>query len=191
MDWSIKGGNAFTLLEKIEKFENYKPYIIFFTGYQSDHPEIPVELINRFKVNRYLVKPVFENLTNNLKEYILEAENFYNSEIRIDDFWITTIDKQKLKINPTEIICISQSRSNSRNKIIHLKDGKHIEIKASWEICEKLAREYKIDYCFANNRDTLINKLFISKIQKPYIWIDNTLKVEVTRDKWKDIDNLV
>ena len=191
LDWSIKGGNAFTLLETLEKIKNYKPYIIFFTGYQADHPEIPSELINRFNVNRYLVKPVFENLTNHLQEYVSDAENYCKPAKNPTDFWITTIDKQKLKINPLEIVCISLSGTTSRNKIIDVKNGLSYEIKASWDICEKIAIEYKIDYFFANKRESLINKTFITKVQKPFIWVNNrNLRFEVPRDKWKNVENL-
>ncbi len=186
LDWSIKGGNAFTLLEKIEVFEDYKPYIIFFTGYQNDHPEIPVELINRFKINRYLVKPIFENLTNNLADYVSEAEQYIKSNEKKDFLWITTYEKLNLKINPNQIVCISQSRSNPRNKIIHFSDKKEFEIKESWQICEKIAKDFEIDYCFAKERDTLVNKKFITKFQKPKIWINNQFWIEVTKEKYKD-----
>lgn len=182
LDWSIKGGNAFTLLEEIEKIENYSPYIIFFTGYQNDHPEIPTELINRFKIHKYLVKPIYEKLTENLHQYISEAElNGKQKEI-----WITTSTKQRIRINPENIVCISQSRSNSRNKIIYYFDKNNYEIKASWAICEKIAVDFNIDYCFANSRDTLVNKKYITKLQKPKIWVNNQFWIEVTKEKWKE-----
>ena len=139
LDWSIKGGNAFTLLEKIEKIEYYNPYIIFFTGYQNDHPEIPVELINRFKINKYLIKPIFENLTINLDKYIKEAEFLYIAN-PINEFWVEDINKVKIQINPHDIICISQS-INPRAKIFHTKNDENIEVKASWSLCERIAKE--------------------------------------------------
>lgn len=185
LDWSIKGGNAFILLEKLEQFQNYKPYIIFFTGYQSDHPEIPVELINRFKINRYLVKPIYENLTNHLDEYINDAESIIVKNKK-DFLWITTTEKTKIMLFPNQIVCISQSRINSRNKIIHYFDKNEYEIKASWVVCEKIAKDFTIDYSFANSRDTLVNKKFITKFQKPKIWINNQFWVEVTKEKSKD-----
>ena len=102
--------------------------------------------------------------------------------------WITTVQKEKMKIVLKNIFCISQSETNSRFKIIHASDGKQIEIKASWPDCEAIAAKNKIDYCFTNARYTLINKSFISKIQKPYVWLNNDqLKVEVPKDKWKNV----
>lgn len=185
LDWSIKGGNAFTLLEKIEKIEYYNPYIIFFTGYQNDHPEIPVELINRFKINKYLIKPIFENLTINLDKYIKEAE-FLHIANPINEFWVEDINKVKIQINPHDIICISQS-INPRAKIFHTKNDENIEVKASWSLCERIAKEFKIEYCITKSRETIINKKFITKLHRPFIWLNNRIKVEVTKDKWKEL----
>lgn len=185
LDWSIRGGNAFTILNMIESCEGYLPYIIFFTGYQSDHPEIPMEIINKYKVNRYLIKPVFENLTENLILYISEAEAQANANSSGSYFWITTISKQKVKVLTNQIVCVSQSRSNPRNKIIHLSNNTVFECKANWEICESIAKKYHFDYFFASVRDSMINKKFITKIQKPYIWLNNSVKVHVPKDRWK------
>lgn len=186
LDWSIRGGNAFSLLEEINAIQDYKPYIIFFTGYQSDNPEIPQEIINKHRVNRYLIKPIWEKLTRHLPEYITEAESLIQ-DYRKMFFWIETILKEKIRIVPENIICISQSRSNPRNKIIHYQT-KTFEIKASWEACEKIARQFEIDYCFANARETLVNKEYITKIQRPYVWLNDKLKVEVTKEKWREIE---
>ncbi|MBN8640666.1 MAG: response regulator [Flavobacteriales bacterium] len=185
LDWSIKGGNAFTILNMIESYDNYFPYIIFFTGYQSDHPEIPVEIINKYKVNRYLIKPVFEDLTKNLMLYVSEAEAQSNANSSKNYFWITTITKQKVKVLKNQIVCVSQSRANPRNKMVHLSDNSVFECKTNWEICERIARKHHFDYFIANSRDTMINKKFITKIQKPYIWLNNSIKVHVAKDRWK------
>lgn len=185
LDWSIKGANAFTILENIEKIEYYNPYIIFFTGYQNDHPEIPVELINRFKINKYLIKPIFENLTINLDKYIKEAEFLYIAN-PINEFWVEDINKVKIQINPLDIICISQS-INPRVKIFHTKNDENIEIKASWSLCEIIAKEFKIDFCITKSRETIINKKYITKLHRPFIWLNNRIKVEVTKDKWKEL----
>lgn len=186
LDWEVIGGNTFTLLEKIKNIENYKPYIIYFTGYQNDNPQIPVDIVNKYKVNKYLVKPIFEDLTENLSSYIEEAENQLKHQNK--ELWITTIEKQKLKIDANQIVCISQSRANPRNKIIHCSNHDIFEFKASWEICEMIALKYGINFLFANARDTLVNINYISKIQKPYIWLNQSIKVEVTKDRWKILE---
>ena len=105
-----------------------------------------------------------------------------------NETWIETIEKEKIKISPQNIFCVSQSEYNSRYKIIHTSDGEVYESKASWQNCELIAVENKIDYCFTNARYTLINKSYISKIQKPFIWLNNNkLKVEVAKEKWKNM----
>lgn len=185
LDWSIKGGNAFTFLEFVEKIENYQPYIIFFTGYQSDHPEIPVELINRFKVKRYLIKPIYENLTEHLEEYINDAEKQIEEEGK-KYFWIEDVKKINHKICVQDILCFFQSNFNSRQKTIYLISGQKIEIKSSWTDCEKLVQNFQENFIYANSRESYINKIHIIKKQKPYLWIKN-LKIEVTKDKWIEI----
>lgn len=186
LDWEVIGGNTFILLDKINKIDDYKPYIIYFTGYQNDNPQIPVDIVNKYKVNKYLVKPIFEDLTENLSTYIEEAEDLLKHHIK--ELWITTIEKQKLKIEANQIVCISQSRANPRNKIIHCSNHDLFEFKASWEICEMIALKHGINFLFANARDTMVNINYISKIHKPYIWLNQSIKVEVTKDRWKILE---
>jgi response regulator of citrate/malate metabolism len=187
LDYSIRGGNSFSLLNEIAAIENYSPYIIFFTAFQNDNPEIPENALNIYQVNKYLVKPIFEKLTLHLYEYVDEAEKWILKQ-QPKSFWIETILKEKIMLHPEMIICISQSENNSRNKIIRTIDEKIFEIKASWEVCEKIAKSYELDYFFANARYTLVNKKYITKIQKPYIWLNDRTKVEVTREKWSCVE---
>lgn len=185
LDYSIRGGNTFDLLDAIALIDNYNPFIIYFTGYGSDNLFISEDVNNKYKVNIFLNKPIQEKLTENLKNYIKEAENWLKEQSK-NEIWIETIEKVKIKICPAAIFCISQSENNPRFKIIHISNGTELEIKASWQNCEAIAIKNNIDYCFTNARYTLINKKFISKIQKPYIWLNNDqLKVEVTKEKWQ------
>jgi len=188
LDYSIRGGNTFDLLDKIKTIENYHPFIIYFTGYGSDNQFISEDVVNKYNVNIFLNKPIQEKLTIFLKDYISKAQIWVDS-YKTNEFWIETIKKEKIKISPQNIFCISQSETNPRFKIIHTSDAKEYQIKASWQDCETIAIKNKIDYCFTNSRYTLINKSFISKIQKPFIWLnDDQLKVEVTKEKWKNFE---
>lgn len=188
LDYSIRGGNTFELLDNIKTMQNYNPFIIYFTGYGSDNQFISEDVVYKYNVNIFLNKPIQEKLTNFLNEYIAKAEIWIENN-SVNEIWIETIDKEKIKITPQNIFCISQSETNSRFKIIHTSDAKEYEIKASWQDCEAIAFKNNIDYCFTNSRYTLINKSFISKIQKPYVWLNkDQLKVEVTKDKWKNIE---
>lgn len=188
LDYSIRGGNTFDLLDTIKTIENYHPFIIYFTGYGSDNQFISEDVVYKYNVNIFLNKSIQEKLTNSLQEYIAKAEIWVEKNAT-NGIWIETIDREKIKILPQNIFCISQSEINSRFKIIHTTDAKEYEIKASWQDCEAFATKNKIDYCFTNARYTLINKSYISKIQKPFIWLNNNqLKVEVTKDKWRNIE---
>lgn len=189
LDWEIVGGNTFTILDKIETLENYRPYIIFFTGYQSDNPEIPTTIINKYQINKYLIKPIFENLTNNLKCYINEAETYTSNKSASCEFWITTIEKQKIRINPDKIICILQSKAHSKNKVIYTAKAQEYEVRATWTDCEMIAKKFGIKLFKTNSRDTMINQNHIIKLQKPFIWLTDNLKIEVTKDKWKQVED--
>lgn len=172
----------------IKTIENYHPFIIYFTGYGIDNQFISEDVVYKYNVNIFLNKPIQEKLTNSLQEYIAKAEIWVEKN-SANGIWIATIDREKIKILlKPNIFCISQSKIYFRFKIIHTADTKEYEIKASWQDCEAFATKNKIDYCFTNARYTLINKSYISKIQKPFIWLNNNqLKVEVTKDKWKDL----
>ena len=93
-------------------------------------------------------------MTSHLFAFLVEAEKWIKNNAT-NETWIKTINKEKIKISPHNIFCISQSEANSRFKIIHTSDGEVYEIKASWQNFELIAVENKIDYCFTNARCTL------------------------------------
>jgi CheY-like chemotaxis protein len=187
LDYSILGRNTFNLLEQIKSIDNYNPFIIYFTAYGSDNTFISEDAINKYKVNKFLNKPIWEKLTDYLVDFINEAEAWVlkneNSEL-----WLITSHKIKVKIEPYKIICINQPENNPRYKTIRTIDHKIFDIKASWEECETIAKDFSINYCYSKARDTIINKKYITKIQKPYIWLNDNLKITVTKERWKDID---
>jgi response regulator of citrate/malate metabolism len=188
LDYSIRGGNSFDIIDTINQLENYKPYIIFFTAFQNDQPEIPENAVNKYRINKYLVKPIFEKLTSHLKDYLQEATIWLqkNSESEI---WIETIYNEKVKIQVNAVVCISLS-ANSRNKIVHTKDNKTFEIKASMEDCVAIAKKNQMDYFVANIRECLFNKAYISKICRPFVYLNgDQIKVVVAKSRWNDLDN--
>lgn len=185
LDWEVRGGNTFTLLEHISLIKDYNPYIIYFTGYQNDVPEIPMNIINKYRVNKYLVKPIFQNLTSNLNDYVREAEEIHQ-KTESKAFWIENSVRSKVKLIPENIIFISQCKNNSRIKLLNMVDGVTLEIKSNWNKCIKIAEDFNIDFSFPNARNYMINNRYITKLQRPYIWLNNNYKIEVTRDKWKE-----
>jgi len=187
LDYSILGGNTFSLLEQIKTINNYTPFIIYFTAYGTDNTFISEDAINKYKVNKFLNKPIWEKLTDYLDDFINEAEAWIQKNEN-SELWLITSDKIKVKIEPHKIICINQPENNPRHKTIRTIDHKVYDIKASWDECETIAKEYSINYCYTKARDTIINKKYITKIQKPYIWLNDNLKITVTKERWKDID---
>lgn len=184
LDYSIRGGNTFDLMDEILNIKNYNPFIIYFTGYGSDNLFISEDVNNKYKVNIFLNKPIQEKLTSSLKQYIFETEKWIKSH-GIKELWLLTKDKIKVKIEPQKIICINQPENNPRFKTIRTIDNQVFDIKASWDECEKIALENSINYFYTKSRDTLINTNFITKFHKPFIWLNETLKVEVTKERWK------
>lgn len=187
LDYSILGGNTFDLLEQIKTIDNYDPFIIYFTAYGSDKDFIAEDAINKYRVNKFLNKPIWEKLTENLESFISEAEDWIKTNQKCT-LWLDSKGKIKVKIEPHKIICINQPENNPRFKTIRTADNELFDIKASWNDCEQIALEYSIKYCFSKSRDTLINKKYITKIQKPNIWLNDFLKITVSKERWKDLD---
>lgn len=189
-DWSIKGGNAFQILNFIKEIDGYNPYVIFFTGYQSEHPEIPQEIMNNYPmVKKYLIKPVYEKLTNNLENYLTEAKNHYFSAIQESPVFLENENRQQIKVNPKEIVAVLQCEENPRIKNIHLKNNHILRVKYTWDGCIDFLQNHKIDFYICNNRKSVVNKSYITKYSKPYIWLENGYKIRVSREKWEGIIN--
>jgi len=186
-DWSIRGGNAFQILDFIKSIEDYHPYIIIFTGYQSEHPEIPQEILNNYPmVKKYLVKPIYENLTENLSNYITEAKDQYLLKLQKTPILIENELHQKIKIIPANSIAILQCELNPRRKVLYLKNNEKVYLKQTWDSIIEFLNFYKIEYFTCHNRKSIINKSSIIKISKPYIWLENDLKITVSRERWEE-----
>lgn len=187
-DWSIRGGNAFQILDFIKSIDDYNPYIIFFTGYQSEHPEIPQQILNNYPiVKKYLVKPIYENLTENLVNYVNEAKDHYLLKLQKTPILIENELRQKIKIIPADSIAILQCEENPRRKVLYLKNNDKIYLKQTWESIISFLNFYKIDYFTCHNRKSIVNRSFITKISKPYIWLENDFKIQVSRERWDDL----
>ena len=190
-DWSIVGGNAFQILNEIKLIQNYEPYIIFVTGYQSEHPEIPQEIMNNYPmVKKYIVKPIFENLTENLYHYVEEAKNQHLTNLRNTPVFIENEWRQKIKIVPAESLAIIQCEENPRRKILFLKNKEEVFLKQTWESIIQFLNFYKIDYFVCHNRKSIINKAYITKISKPFVWLENNTKIKVSRERWEELDEI-
>lgn len=183
LDHTIRGGNSFSLLDEIRKIDSYSPYVLYFTAYLVQNPEIFEDAINEYKVNKFLNKPVFEKLTAHLTDYVHEAQQWTDQQSH-EFVWFETLDKVKHKVQAENIMFISQP-GNPRNKIIHLSTGEQLEIRSNWKSCESIIKASGIDYFVPNARHYLVSKKYITEIKKPFIWIDSKWKMEVSKENWK------
>lgn len=182
-DWSIKGGNSYRILSYIENTTNYEPYVIFFTGYQSENPEIPQRVFNDYKiVDKYIVKPIFENLTLHLHTYVKEAEERILSQRYSQSHTIET-NNGIVWLNPVEIIAILQSEDNYRDKKLILHNGKTHIIRLTWEEITKTLDSMEVKYLVTHRR-SIVNTMYIRSATRPFIYLEGGIKVRVAREQW-------
>jgi two-component system, LytTR family, response regulator len=157
MDWSIKGGSTFELLDYLSVvLPNYKPYIVYFTAFQKDEPEIPMLIVNKYKPDAYLIKPIWEYLSNNLSNFLEEAKMKAKNNA---DFILRTINKQVVYIKLNEICSISICNSKLRTKIIYLIDGSNYEFKDfTLDEFSALLSSNQVNHFRANKRENSVPK---------------------------------
>lgn len=188
LDWSIRGGNTFDLLNEVRLMDGYDPYLIFFTGYQSDRDEIHEKMVNIYRVHRYFSKPIWEKMDLYLVECIKDAvQHRIKAKPNEDCIWLQTIDKQKIKVNPQEIVCINQSE-NPRNKILCFSNTILYEIKAKWESCEKILRLHNVNYFVVNQRECIINLDCIEKIGNDKLLLKYNIHIKISKEKLKELE---
>jgi two-component system LytT family response regulator len=185
LDWSLKGGSAYEVLQFIENCPNYDPYIIFNTGYQSENPEIPQEIMNSYKIDKYLIKPIWENLRLNLTKYLTEAEYKINYKNRIKtEIWLADITKKKHHVNLQDLVCIVQCYHNPYYKELHFANYGPLIIKTSWSNVISMLNNYKIVFFVINSRAYIVVKNHIQDYERPFVRMKNSkIKIEVVREK--------
>ncbi len=192
LDWSLSGGSAYEVLRHIQNIPDYNPYIIFNTGFQSDNPEIPQEIINKYKVDKYHVKPFWEVLRKNLPAYLKEAEekaiqSFPKSKI----VWVDDENRDKVPLPLNNIICVFQHPSNPRKRNFYIITGiKEISTSLTWDDCYELLEKYGIKFFITKARQHLVVKDYIEKFQKPYVRLKGfSIKIEVVKEKLREFEN--
>jgi len=189
IDWSLKGGSAYEVLGYIQNIQDYNPYIIFNTGFQSDNPEIPQEIINNFRVDKYLVKTLWEKLRNQLGEYIAEAEMKAVTQKTGTTLFLTDKNKISKKTNLADIVCICIDGNDSFIKVLYLSNGNNIELKITWQQVMAILEKYKIDYFITNSKQHLIIKDYVQNYRRPFIYLKKfPRKIEVVKDKLAEFE---
>lgn len=185
IDWALKGGSAFEVLSAIFNLPKYNPYIIFNTGHQSENPNIPQEIINNYKIDKYLIKPIWENLRLHLPQYLKEAEKkSTQSPQGTDEVWLTDIRKTHYHIKAHDIVCVLQHFENPYLKTLILENDVTLTVKISWPKIIELLEMHKICFFITNSRGHIITKDHIQFYKRPHVklWHFNQ-KIEIVKNK--------
>ena len=193
MDWDLAGGSAYEILKFIQNLSGYNPYIIFNTGFQKDNPDIPQEIINNYHVDKYLVKPIWEDLRLHLQDYLSEAETKALSQGGYNNakYWLRNMEKEMVLVNLEQLSCISQNALNARIRDLYFVDKEVcISSSLSWTRCTELLKNHNIDYFITKNRSHLVVKTHVSGFEKPFVRVENLkFKLEVVRDNLKQFED--
>lgn len=188
MDWSLKGGSTYEILDYINETKTYNPYIIFFTAFQKDEPTIPEIVHNKYNVDKYLIKPIWKKFSENLEKYLQEAIAKNEENVH---FEILDINKNIYRINSSHITSISLYDQKKRTKTIRLLSGKEIIVKSTFQEIEKILKEKNIDFIYTHKRYSIVIKNNIEKFEDGYIFFyrNKSPKVEVAKENIKNILN--
>lgn len=191
LDWGLNGGSAYEVLQAVQNMAAYDPYIIFNTGFQKDNPEIPQEIINKYKVDKYLVKPLWENLRMYLASYVQEAEQKVQQQLPKPK-WVWLEDEQNIRVQVAldKLICICQHPARPRSRILYL-DGKPGELKVDlqWQKCISLLQQYQVDFFITKNRSHLVTRNYVDVFEKPFVRLHHfPAKIEVVKESLRDFE---
>jgi two-component system LytT family response regulator len=189
MDWDIQGGSTFELLDWIKEQPNYQPYIIFFTAFQGDEPSIPVEIHNSYHVDKYLIKPFWSQLSNQLDNFIYQAEIKAN----LTPFHaFRTEDKRLVRINLNDIVYVAVFESDKRTKSIYLKSKETLIVKIKLEVVESLLNKAGISTFRPNRKFSIVNIQYILSYKRPVIYLNHTHHtLEVSNDLLAEFELLL
>lgn len=188
LDWSLNGGSAYQVLDHIQAMHEYHPFIIFNTGFQRDNPEIPQEIMNKYRIDKYLIKPYWENLRLNLSTYLQEAAlRFATYSDSNHLVWITDGDGNRIPIDPRQITCIFQHPGEARKRLLYFAQLETpVIVDLSWKNCSELLTKNGIDYFITKARHSLIIRSYVQSYKRPIIKItDYPLGIEVVKENCK------
>ncbi|SDD10158.1 response regulator [Niabella drilacis] len=185
LDWALKGGSAYEVLCHVTNLQQYDPYIIFNTGYQSENPEIPQEIINNYRIDKYLVKPLWENLRLNLPQYLQEAVSKAGSLTKKKaTIWLTDIFKNRHHVLLEDMVCVQQDPENSYYKVLYFTNNTGIYVKISWQEISGLLQSHGIHYFITNSKEHIVIKNHIRSYKCPYVRLNCfSQKIEVVKNK--------
>ncbi len=188
-DWDLIGGSGFEVLQYVQTISNYQPFVVFNTGFQSDHPEIAEELINTYRPDVFINKPYWKKLQEQLPDIVVAAQQkIVRKESVISDCWITSAEGKQLKVAAKNIICIVQAVDHPRQKIIHTTQHKNgIPCLLTWQEATSLLQAHQIDFFVVNKRQAIVCKTHISGTDRQYVHLNGLpFKVEIVKELQKE-----
>lgn len=192
LDWSLNGGSAYEVLQAVRNIKQYDPYIIFNTGYQKDNPEIPQEIMNSYKVDKYLVKPYWENLRIHLPLYLKEAEDKAALQVVHKQHWLEdTTGTMKLS-DLNRLACIVQHPSESRVRCFYFVNRPApMHVSMQWQKCYELLKENGIDFFVTKSRSHLVVKEYVQQFDRQFVWLNGVeaFKIDIVKENIKDFEN--
>jgi two-component system, LytTR family, response regulator len=188
-DWDLIGGSGFEVLQYVQTLSNYQPFVVFNTGFQSDHPEIAEELINTYRPDVFINKPYWKKLQEQIPAIVVAAQQKSASiNEPPSNCWIQNTEGKQLKINAPDIICIIQSPAHPRQKVIHTtlhKSGIHCYL--TWPEVIALLKQNQIHHFVVNKRQAIVCKQHIVGTDRQYVHLHGLpFKIEVVKDLQKD-----
>lgn len=180
MDWDIQGGSTYELLDWIQQQPDYQPYIIFFTAFQADEPSIPVEVHNSYRVDKYLIKPFWSQLSSQLKDFVHQAALKANSN---PFYTFRTEDKQQIRVDLNDIVYVAVFESDKRTKSLFLKTKQTLIVRMKLDDIEGILNRAGILTLRPNRKFSIINPRYISSYKRPVISLLHTQHtLEVSND---------
>lgn len=189
-DWDLVGGSGFEVLQFVQQQPNYQPFVIFNTGFQSDHPEISEELINTYKPDAFINKPYWQKLLEQLPSLLTRAELKACSQQAALQVWLKADNGQRQRIDATLITSVVQCPENPRNKLVYLwGQPQPIACTLTWKEASDLMEQSGNPIFAINRRYAIISKTHVQRFQTPYVWVGNPqLKLEVVKENMREFE---
>lgn len=186
-DWDLVGGSGFEVLQHIQQIKEYKPFIIFNTGFQADHPEIAEELINTYKVDAFINKPYWQKLLQQLPALLQSAAEKNNNAADQKLWWLKLANGERQRVNLDTIVAIVQCPENPRNKLVYLhQKTAPLACTLTWQDAVEYFERSGQQAFGVNKRYAMIGKKYIHRYQVPYVWVGNPpIKLEVVKENIK------
>lgn len=191
-DWDLIGGSGFEVLQHAAGLAAYHPFVVFNTGFQSDHPEIAEALVNEYRPDAFINKPYWKKLTEQLPTLLLQAAHKYEQQAQSANhaWWLHAADGRRHPVLAPDIICIVQDPAHPRHKLIYtLAHQQGLACTLTWPEAEERMRAAGVDYFVANKRQAIITRPFLLQTEGCYIYLRHLpFKIELVKERQKPFE---